>query len=486
MIPVQADVSYVRDDVRAKLDDWALIRDCIAGQRAIKDGGVTYLPMPNPTDTSAQNVTRYLQYLQRAVFYNVTRHTHTGLTSLAFIDEPTITMPDSLADMLVDVDGAGVTLLQQMQSVLGQVTAFGRCGLLADYPAVNKTISRAEMQDGLWVRPIIRTYAPENIINWRTMSIGARSVPCLIVLSETYDVIGSDGFSVTRAKQWRVLQLLPTTRGGLQHVVTIFQDSDKGKQAVAQFVVRDTNGVPLQYIPFVAIGSQNNDLGVDDPPMLDLATMNIAHYRNSADYEESVFMCGQPTPTVTSMTKEWWEDILNKTIRLGSCSAVPLPAGSTLQLVQPSPNGLVREAMQDKERQMVALGARLIQSREVQRTATEARIETASEMSVLTTCANNVASGYQQALTWASQFIPGASGEITVDIHANAALDRLSPAERQQLIADLQAGTLSWSEVRTQLRRDGVASLDDTIAAAEIAARKKLQQSPAVQAPTQQ
>src|SRR5512139_334640 len=186
----QVDVSYMRDEVRAKLDDWRTIRDCLAGQRAIKDAGVLYLPMPNPDDTSADNLVRYAQYLKRAVFYNVTRRTHAGLTALAFVDPPTIKMPDALSKlMLDDVDGGGISLLQQMQSTLGKVTSLGRCGLLVDYPAVSTPISRAVLQAGLGLRPIVRTYEPEDIINWRLMRIGARSVPCLVVLAETYDVI---------------------------------------------------------------------------------------------------------------------------------------------------------------------------------------------------------------------------------------------------------------------------------------------------------
>jgi len=483
----QVDVSYMRDDVRAKLDDWQTIRDCIAGQRAVKDAGAKYLPVPNPDDTSTDNQVRYAQYLKRAVFYNVTRRTHAGLTALAFVDDPTIVMPDILSKtMLADVDGGGISLLQQMQSTLGKVASLGRCGLLVDYPAVDTPISRAVLQAGLGLRPIIRTYEPEDIINWRVVRIGARSVPCLIVLAETYEVIGSDGFSQTTEKQWRMLQLLRGENQQLQYVATIYRDSDKGRVPVETHIVRDASGAPMQQIPFVAVGSRNNDLAIDDAPMLDLADLNIAHYRNSADYEEASFMCGQPTPVITGMTKDWWEGILEKKVRLGSRSAVPLPANSELKLVQAAPNGMPKEAMDAKERQMVALGARLIQQHDVQRTATEARIETASEMSILSTCASNTAAGYVQALGWAGQFVPGASGETTIDIHANAELERLAPEDRAALVADLQAGVLSWVEVRAKYRRDGSATLDDATAAQEIAARKASQPTPAVQAPPQQ
>jgi hypothetical protein len=472
MLTPQYDVAYVRDEVTSRLLDWQRIRDCIDGERAVKAAGPLYLPMPNSDDTRPENVLRYMQYRERAVFYNVTRRTHAGLTALAFVDEPSIVLPGGLNYLEADIDGAGVSLQQQMQATLGTVAAYGRCGLLTDYPSVDSPVSRANLQVAMGLRPVVIAYAPTDVINWQTTVIGARRVPSLIVLAETYDTITPDGFGVVRNKQWRCLRLVPGDNGTFACIATIFRDTADGKQAAETYVVRDSTGKPMQTIPFVAVGSRNNDLDIDDPPLLDLAHMNVAHYRNSADYEESVFLCGQATPTLTGMTHEWWEKVLGKTVRLGSRSAVPLPPGAALQLIQAQPNGMVREAMQDKERQMVALGARLIQSRDVQRTATEARIETASEMSVLSTCANNVAAAYVQALGWAGQFA-GVSGEAVVDIHANAELERMTPGERQQLMAELQGGGISWLEYRAKMRQSGIATVDDKQAAIDIAATKQ-------------
>ena len=467
-----ADVSFTRAEVEARLPDWQLINDCIAGERTIKEAGSTYLPMPNADDQSEENVKRYLQYIKRAVFYNVTKRTHAGLTALAFVEPPTITVPSGIDFLVNDIDGGGISLQQQMQAVLGKVAALGRCGLLTDYPPMDKPVSRANLRPDLGVRPFVRVYSPEDIINWRTINIGARRVPRLIVLAETYDVDTADGFGLDTGKQWRVLRLEVSDAGNLQYTVTIYRDVEgEGRTPVEQYVVRGYNGQTFDTIPFVAVGSKNNDLDVDDSPMLDLANMNIAHYRNSADREEMLFMCGQPTPTLTNMTKDWWETVLFKKVRLGSRSSIPLPANSELKLVQAIPTELLGEAMRDKERQMVALGARLIQTREVQRTAAEARIETASEMSILDTCSHNTAAAYVQSLAWAGLFA-GVSGESTIDIHANAELERMTPDERTSLMAELQNGGISWTEYRQKMRKSGIAIQDDKQAAAEIAVRK--------------
>jgi hypothetical protein len=478
--------SYVLPEVEDRLRDWRLIEDCLAGERAVKRRDLTlfsgtrgsssnvidsnvaqmrntaYLPMPNADDMGTENLKRYLQYIMRAVFYNVTKRTHAGLTALAFVDKPVIKVPSGLSVLLTDINGAGLSLEQQLHETLGGVAAHGRYGLLVDYPPVEKPVSQSEIAGSTTLRPIVRTYKPWEIINWDEVVIGARKVPSLVVLAEEYKQRASDGFTLEVGKQWRVLRLEPDG-----YTVSVYREAiGKGEDSAQKFEPRDKNGNRLMEIPFLACGSENNDLCIDDPPMLDIATMNIAHYRNSADYEESVFMCGQPTPTLTGMTQPWWEDVLKKTVRLGSRSAVPLPVGAALELVQAEPNGLVREAMQDKERQMVALGARLIQSTNVQRTATEARIETASEMSVLNLCANNVAAAYTKCLAWAGLFA-GVAAPSTIELHPNAELERLTPEERAALIADLQEGTLSFTEVRNKLRSAGLATEDDAKVKAE-------------------
>lgn len=443
--------SYVRSDVRAQLFDWQLINDCCAGDTAIKARTTDYLPTPDSAERTTEVAARYTAYLQRAVFYNVTKRTRAGLVGLAFSEPPTIQLPSQLTVMEQNVDGAGVSLQQQMQDALTSVISHGRFGLYVDYPRTSGALSAADLATRK-LRPIIRTYMPWDIINWRTVAIGATTVPSLIVLRESC-VANQGEFVDEYATQYRVLRLVSNN----EYTVTLYrEDASRNMGAVSDpVVVRGAQGNAFGAIPFVCIGSINNDLSIDEAPMLDLAKLNIAHFRNSADYEESVFMCGQDTPVLTGMTDTWWKNTLNKKVRLGSRSAVPLPVGADLKLIRSGPNSMVREAMQDKERQMVALGARLIQTQSVQRTATEARIESASEMSVLNMCANNVAAGYAQALAHASQFA-GGDATSTIEMHANAELERLSPEEQTVLISLLQAGIASKQEIRDILRKGGV------------------------------
>ena len=78
--------------------------------------------------------------------------------------------------------------------------------------------------------------------------------------------------------------------------------------------------VPLEKlanIPFIFCGALNNSPDVDKSPVYDIAEVNIAHYRNSADYEESCFIAGQATPVLTGLTQSIPEIINNLDSEIG-------------------------------------------------------------------------------------------------------------------------------------------------------------------------
>jgi hypothetical protein len=320
-------------------------------------------------------------------------------------------------------------------------------------------MTQADKDSGM-VRPILRTYAPWNITNWRERQIGGARVLQLVVLREPYTVVGEDGFQLETWWRYRVLRLTEDYR----YTVTVYTQSERNGEYRPGRTVTPTgaDGQPFDRIPFFFVGSANNDPKLDRPPFLDIAKVNIGHYRNSADYEESCFMVGQPTPVFSGLTEEWYNDVLKGQILLGARAAVPLPEGGEATLLQPEPNTMPYEAMVHKEKQLVTLGARIAETPDVMRTATEASLTAVEVNSPLLSTAVNVSSAVKDALEVCGQF-SGVSGEIKVEITSEATLQMLSAADRQQQREDFVAGVLTFEEVRHNLRRAGVAgkSTDD-------------------------
>lgn len=465
-----ANVNYKHPDVIKFSPQWDLVRHCLEGQRAIKRAKEVYLPIPNVTDTSDINQKRYLQYLERALFYNVTSRTQQGLTGQVFQSKPEVVVPPELEVLLEDVDGTGVTLNQAAKRALEYVLAYGRCGILVDYPEMQAPSSIEEMRQG-FVRPIIALYQPWQIINWRTTLIGAKKTLSLVVIEETY-TSEEDDFSCDTRKQWRVLNLEKDTG---TYRVDIWREEEGSFTLISTSYPKDSNGATFPFIPFSFIGSSDNNISVDQAPLYDLAVINIAHYRNSADYEEASFIMGQPTPYIAGLTKDWVTDVLKGGIQLGSRAAIPLPAGGTAGLLQMSPNTMPKEAMDNKERQMVALGAKLIEQVATQRTATEVNQDSSSEVSVLGGCSSNVSDAFTKALSWCALF-SGGSEEVVYRLDTDFLTNNITAQDRAQMVVEWNAGLLTFDEMRTMLVRADVATIPSEEARKIIALEKPTEQ----------
>lgn len=457
-------VNYHRPEVVSLTPRWTLVRDCLSGDKGIKDKGTLYLPQPNPSDKSVANTERYDQYKMRAVFYNVTARTLKGLTGQVFARDPVVKLPPLLEIMEEDADGGGVSLDQQTRKALSHVIAHGRCGILCDYPKVAGPVTKLQ-QDAGEVRPNIFLYDPWDIINWRVATIGGKKLLTLVVISEA-EVVDDDGFEALIDNYYRVLRL---TKEGIYQTEIWYWDQTMNDFVLDETIIpTDSTGKPWREIPFTFIGAENNDPIPDLPPLYDLAVINLAHYRNSADYEEACFIVGQPTPVLTGLTEAWVKDVLKGEIQLGSRAAIPLPENGGALLLQAAPNSMPKEGMEHKESQMVALGAKLVEQKAVQRTATEAGLDSASETSLLATAAKNVSHAYTAALKWAARFVGAVEDEVAYDLNTDFDISRLTAQDQAQVIANWQANAITFEEMRDNLKRGGIAYLDDEEARAEM------------------
>lgn len=483
-------VAYQRPELLKHSSKWSMIEDCLEGQDAVKAKKTLYLPKPDPSNCTIENAQRYENYLNRAVFYNVLARTLSGMTGLVFQQDPEIDLPDDMGVIKKSADGAGVSLNQQMRSAFKQVAAFGRAGLLVDYPP-NPTgengevlgFTRQQMIDGA-VQPTINLYKPWQVVNWVEEYINGQVMLKMVVIHD--QVPGySDGFEQDFTPTWRVLSL--DENGDCKQQLWVKRgDSDDLEAGVAKptyivektFYMRDSNGVPLKFIPFKFIGSENNNALPDQPPLYDMAVLNIAHYRNSADYEESCFVTGQPTVWAAGLTDVWVKDVLNGELRLGSYGGIPLPPNAAIGLLQTQPNTQPFEAMKQKEAQMISIGARLISdSGSVERREVEVKNEAASEASLISSVAQNIENAYQEALLWAAMFYGHAEVDIDVNLNYNFIFSQMSYQERAELISEWSAGAITWNELRRNLKQAGIATENDDKAKTEIIAEQAEKQA---------
>jgi hypothetical protein len=454
-----ADVSTPCAEYRGAAETWQLIEDAAEGEAAIKAGGEKYLPKLNPADTSLANKARNADYLKRAVYYNATGRTLDSFLGLAFRKDPEIKVPTALEDLLADIDGTGASLIQQAHDTTGEVIKVGRAGLLSDFPKTDKPTSRADEQKG-GIRPTLSFYPATSIINWRVSKQGAKIKLSLVVLRETHKEF--NGFETKTETQYRALSLID----GKYHVDIWRQRLNLQTSTMQWQVVEfadpvDGNSNPLDFIPFTFVGSKNNTSGVNKAPLADLAAVNVAHYRNSADHEDSAFTVGQPQVWIAGLDTEWRDHLEKSGVYIGSRSVLPLPVGGSAGIMQAQPNTLVKEAMKTKETQMAALGARLIQTDSTIKTATQQDSEDGTANSVLSLCCDNVSAAYSLALSWCALFA-GITGNCSVAIPTDFTKYSITGEELTSLMGAVQAGLVPKSDFWSRMRLAGVIAADKT------------------------
>lgn len=484
-------VNYYREELNELLPAYYMIRDCVLGEQAVKgmigtqsnyqsgagNGGLPltttnilitralrYLPQPNAEDKSLANIERYKAYVTRAVFYDVASRTLEGLTGQIFLRDPLVELPSEINLLREDSDGGGLTLDQTANRCVRHCICYGRAGILVDYPITNGQVTVKDIENGD-IHPTLIVYNPWDIINWRVEMRGAKKLITFLVLREVIDEEGDDGFQLSTYEQFRVLRLDPDSG---DHVTELYSTTQSGFTQTATYTPKDGKGNTFKEIPFTFVGSENNGVLPNKPPLYDLCSLNIAHYRNSADYEESCFIVGQPTPVITGVSEDWVKNELKGALNFGARAAIPLPVGATASLLQAKENTMPMEAMKQKEQQMVALGAKLVQVQRVAKTATQQIIETTSESSPLANISKNVSAAIEWALGVACQFVGIVATGIQYELNKDFDLTSMTSDDQNAVVLQWQSAAIASSEMRTVLRRAGTATLTDAEWKAEV------------------
>ncbi len=378
---------------------WTRTRDAVKGSRAVKEKKHAYLPVPDNEsgeESKGTETIRYRQYIKRAVYTNFTGRTKNALIGAAFRKQPDFVVPDLMGYLLNDATGDGLSLVQLAKDELSNLLETGRTAFLVDYPSADEGLS-AEQVAMLNLQASIIPYGAEQVINWRTESMNGRRLLVQVVLAENYSA-QRDEFDHTTKPQYRVLRLREDG-----YTTQLYREDEAYSE---ETYPTKADGSRWREIPFQFVGAKNNDATIDEAPLADIADVNLAHYRNSADYEESCFIVGQPSLFIThSLSMEQWQQYNPQGIKLGSRSGHVLGDTGSATLLQANPNQLVMEAMKSKELAMVAIGARIITDRTGNETAEGARIRFASENSVLGDLVGNLSEALEVCVNWVAEFM---------------------------------------------------------------------------------
>ena len=449
---------------------WEKVRDCVKGAIAIKKRaggsgngamfslpGTRYLPAPSPEDEDDDNKMRYASYRERANFVNFTGATLEGMIGMVFREDMVVELPESISYLEDSADGGELSLDQLSKSLTSNLLQAGRHGLLVDYPKAEVGLTQAEVA-AKGLQASILSYDSENIKNWRTEVINGKKMLVMVVLAEPTKKYTEDGFSYKELMYHRVLRLVEG-----KYIQELYDENDVmivAEDGTTQAEVRKADGSAWDMIPFVFVGAVNNDESVDKAPLLDIAEVNIAHYHNSADYEESCFIVGQPTPVFSGLTQTWVDKVMKNGVKLGSRKGVLLPVGGSGDLLQANENQMPMKGMEHKEAQMVNLGARIIQDSVGTETAEAAKIRFAGQNSKLSNIVGNVEDALMNCFDWISEFMGAKGQESLIELNRKFYDATMDP---QLVIAQIQLmdrQVIAKTDLRRNLRNANMIDSD--------------------------
>lgn len=441
----------------AALAGWTKVRDFVAGGARVKPYVQTLPGHDGDTASAFRNRAYYLPAIARSI---------DAFTGMVMNPEPVIQSPETLQPYLDDVSYDGEPANRMIGRTVRETVEVGRCAVLVDYPSnpegAQMSVAEAE---ALGLRAYARFYAAEDVLDWRVTARGGERVLSFLKLKESHEERDPQNeWTTVTADQIRVLDL---TEG--KYRVRIYRKgliddpaAKGGKKEAWQQVGGDVfpmaGGKTLDEIPAVVFNPDSLDASeVDTPPVAEMVEIADAFLNDSALRQWALLWVGNPTPVFRGLRLADGESV-----KLGSSQGIAVDAdGGAEMLFLPADGvGAIRQAMEDKRRDMAAVGARLLADETSAQIARDtAVIQRAGEHSVLAQLATTIADGWQRVLGYLAMW-GGIAGDISVKLNTDFLPQGMTSGELSELIQAVQAGQMSSRDLFALLQKRGLVRPD--------------------------
>lgn len=384
-----------------------LVHDLWEGAERIRAAGRTYLPQEPKEDAA-----NYRVRLERSAFFNIFAHTVEVLTGFVFRKDPVLgdDVPEVIKSHWENIDNAGthgdVFLRDRLQDAL----IAGHAGILVEFPPTGGTQKYQDEQSEGGIRPYWVPIKKNDIFSWRTTVENGQTMLTQLVIREAHYV--PDGvFGEKLETCYRVLY----RQDGLVGWRLLSISPNKA------VVVEDEGLYPTQdEIPFTEVpSSSRRDILDSDPPLADLAYLNVAHYQQWSDYATSIHKTNVPILFTAGFLMQ---DEHGQEITVGPNSGLNSenPQG-TAQYVSHDGAALSasKDALDDLKNEMAVLGVAMLATRKkAPETAEAKRIDRGSFDSALSVTARGLQDATERALDFHAKYLglpDGGSVEINRD-----------------------------------------------------------------------
>ena len=386
---VVSESPFVRSlDVIAMMSDWSVMAAVTKGTNYIRDMAETYLPQEPREDDDA-----YETRVDRSVLSPYTSRLIETAAG-AILRKPIHIEGDPYwLQLAQNIDGIGSNINEYARRALVSSLTYGHSAILVDYPAAMGARNLAE-ERAQGRRPYFVHIDAPQIWGWRKESTTNRLTQVRI---HDYSVRPLNEFGEEQIEEMRVIY------PGRYDLYTLGQE-------LVEFT--ETGGYSLDEIPLVPIYSNRRGVLVSQPPLLDIANLNITHYQRQADLIHALHIAAMPT-----LVLEGWDDTTGSAT-MGVNYAIAMQPGNKAYYVQADATSFdaQMQELQSLEGQMSTLGVtKLFGQKFVAESAEAKRIDQAQSNSVLSIISQELESALNQAFAFAAQYVGIEPPEITID-----------------------------------------------------------------------
>ena len=252
---------------------WQIINSLLGGTQAMRHTGQFMTPKHAQEDDD-----NWRRRVDRSVLTNIFKRTIRSLSGRPFTEEIKFDeIPPALDKLSEDVDKCGNDINVFSRAVFSDGLAKGFSAILVDYPPVTqlnedgsqRTLAD-EVRDGS--NPYFVHVRPENIIAAFSDVVGGVELLTHVRIRE--NAVERDGvFGEKVVERIRVLE--PGT--------WVLWEKIKVNNRKEEWRIIDSGETSLPFIPMVIFYTEREGLMLADPPLMDIANLNVAHWQSSSD-----------------------------------------------------------------------------------------------------------------------------------------------------------------------------------------------------------
>lgn len=401
------------------------LRTVYAGTSAMRAAGKAYLPKEEGESETAYDARR-----NRTVLFNATRKTVQDMAGRVFAKEVQIEGGSPrFSQWIENVDGTGRHLNTFAADVFNDALQAGVSYIVADTPSNEDGATLATQG-----QPYLVHLTVEDAIGWthEYTETGIR-----LTSFRYYETIEmTDGVHAETETQIKVL---------LPSAYEIWRKNDK-----SEWLLYASGARGIADIPVTAVYTNQTGFMTGEPPLRDLADLNITHWQSSSDQRNILHVARVPILFLSGVT-----DDVNLLVGAGQLTRASDP-DAKMSFVEHSGAaiGSGKEDLKELEFQMQAMGLQLLQAQPSQTATGEVR-DDVKENSRLSRMADALKDGLENALMYMAMLGGVAGQEPSVIVNKDFGITARGAVDIQALISAWQGGLLSAETVINEFVRRG-------------------------------